>query len=471
MILLINPPYYIDNIFRKSLTKVGALLPPLGLAYIAAVLEKNNYDVKIIDGPALSVREGYGFNDLKNDIKKYNPDLVGITATTPQFIFAKSTAEAVKEINPDVPIVLGGAHISCLPEKTMSEIREIDFGVIGEGENTFLELVRKIQQKTDGTVNGTIYREDGTIKLSPPREFIENIDSIPYPAWHLLPMDLYRPSPLNYRRLPATAIMTSRGCPYRCAYCSKPIHRSKFRAHSPERVVGEIEYLINNFGIKDIQIFDDTFTMDNARAEKICDLIIDKDIDIVWNCMTRADKVTKHLLNKMKKAGCYGIGFGVESGNPHILKRISKGVGMDQIRKAFAWTKEEKIQTRAFFMIGFPGENEETINDSLNFAKELDPTALQLMVATPYPGTPLWELAQQEGTLNIKDWTNFTFYAPKEVPYVPEGMEQEQMLEMYSKAYKSFYLRPSFLLKRVLEIKSFGDINRYFMAMRAVIGM
>jgi len=147
MILLINPPYYIDNIFRKSLTNVGALLPPLGLAYIAAVLEKNNYNVKIIDGPALSVKEGYGFNDLKNDIKKYNPNLVGITATTPQFIFAKSTAESVKEINPDIPIVLGGAHISSLPEQTMSEIKEIDFGVIGEGENTFLELVRKIGEK------------------------------------------------------------------------------------------------------------------------------------------------------------------------------------------------------------------------------------------------------------------------------------------------------------------------------------
>jgi len=469
-ILLINPPYHKKKIFRKSMEEVGALLPPLGLAYIAAVLEKHGNKVKIIDGPVLTTRKDYDYNELRTDIESFQPDIIGVTATSPQIKDAINTIDLAKEINKDIITFLGGPHITALP-KILSKIENLDFGIYGEGEFTFLDIIKRIEkkEKLEG-LNGLIWRENNEVKYLL-REHIKDLDTLPFPARHLLPMELYRPSPANYRRLPATQIMTSRGCPYSCVFCHKPIFGKQFRPHSAKRVLDEIEHLITKYGIKDIQIFDDTFTMNKERAEEICKGIIERKLDIVWNCMTRIDRVDPDLLKIMKRAGCYEIGYGVESGSERILKLIKKYTSKDAIKKAFEWTKEEDIEIRAFFMIGFPTETREDILETISFAKELNPDIAQFMVTTPYPDTELWELCKQYGEINIGDWSNFTFYAPQSAPFTPFSLKKDEIDELYSKAIKSFYLRPRFVLNQLLKIRSFPDVKRKLIAAKAVLGM
>jgi len=469
-ILLINPPYHKERIFRKSMSEVGALLPPLGLAYIASVLEEKGHTVKIIDGPVLTTKKGYTYRNLKEDLIHFNPSIVGVTATSPQIRDAIETINIAKEADNNIVTLLGGPHITSLPQ-ILSEIKSLDYGIYGEGEHTFLDIVSRLRSKKKiKGLKGVIWREGKKIRYLQ-RDYILNIDKLPFPARHLLPMNLYRPSPANYRRLPATQIMTSRGCPYSCVFCHKPIFGKNFRPHSAEWVLAEIEHLINRYGIKDLQIFDDAFTLDKKRAEDICSGIIERKLDIVWNCMTRVDRIDENMLRLMKKAGCYEIGYGVESGSERILKMIKKGITKEKIIEAFALTKKHKIDIRAFFMIGFPTETRRDILDTISFAKKLNPDVAQFMVTTPYPDTELWEMCKKYGQINIGDWSNFTFYAPQSAPFVPFSLKKNEIEELYLKAIKSFYFRPKFILNQLLKIKSISDAQRKVIAAKAVLGM
>ena len=467
-ILLVSPPYRKDKIFRKSLEGVGALLPPLGLAYIAAVLEKEGHTVKIIDGPVLSVRKDYTYDSLRKDIQKFQPDIVGVTATTPQINLALKTMKVVKETSSALTF-LGGPHVTAVPESILD--KNCDYGIYGEGEYVFRDALRLIQkkQKPDKT-RGLITKKKGKIHVNG-TYYIQNLDELPMPAWHLLPMKLYKPSPANYRRLPSFEIMTSRGCPFSCAFCSKPIFGYKFRAHSPERVIKEMKHLHDTYGIKDLEIFDDTFTLNKRRVEKICQMMIDQKVDITWNCMTRVDCITPELLKLMKKAGCYQVGYGIESGSEKILERMNKKITKEKVRKAVKWANDAGLDIRGFFMFAFPGETKETARETIEFAKSLDIDIAQFMVTTPYPGTKLWDMAHQEGTVRINDWENFTFYAPEGAPYIPKGMTEKEILNIYSRAYKEFYLRPKYILRQILKTRSWTDLTRYWTAFKSVINI
>lgn len=466
---LINPPYSKDRIFRKSLKDVGALLPPLGISYIAAVLESEGHEVQIIDGCVLSVTKGYDFDDLSKDVEKFQPDIVGVTATTPQINLAFETMKKVKSVSHAVTF-LGGPHVTALPS-AITESKFCDYGVYGEGENSFKKIVERMTtKKSFKKVKGLIIKNKTTVKLSQP-EYINDLDSLPFPAWHLLPMKLYRPSPANYRKLPALQIMTSRGCPFKCAFCCKPIFGFKFRAHSPGRVISEIEHLIATYGIKDLEVFDDTFTFDKKRAETICNMIIEKKLDIGWNCMTRVDCVSPELLKIMASAGCYQVGYGIESGSPKIQQRMNKMINLEKVRQAVGWANDAGIDIRAFFMFAFPGETVEDAKMTIEFAKTLDIDVAQFMVTTPYPGTPLWSMAHEEGKLQMKDWENFTFYAPEGIPYIPEGRTEKEVLETYSRAFKEFYLRPRYFLRQLMKIRSPTDISRYLVAVKSVLNI
>ena len=467
-VLLVCPPYPKDKIFRKSMKNLGAILPPLGIAYIAAMLEKDRHNVKIIDGPAWATVFEYDFKDLERDIKDFAPDVVGISASTSQIDHAKKTISIVKSVNKDCVVILGGTLISADPN-TLLEFENVDFGVYGEADLTFSEILKAVEEKrqVEG-MEGVIWRENGSIKFLKPKTII-NLEQIPMPARHLLKMEIYRPSPANYRRLPATTIMTSRGCPYQCIFCSRPTEGTAFRAHSAERVVDEIEHLVTKYGIRDIQIFDDTFSLIPSRVERICKGIIEKKLDIWWNCMTRVDKINPELLKLMKQAGCYEIGFGIESGSDRILQFIKKATTTDLVRKGVRMTQEAGIDVRGFFMIGFPTETKEEILQTIDFAKELDVDVAQFMVSTPFPGTEMWEIAKANGTIS-NDWNSFTFYAPDKMPFSSNILSSDELLALYKKAYKSFYLRPKFILKQILRMRSLGDIYRNWLAAKGVIG-
>src|SRR3989338_6084926 len=283
-VLLLNPPYEKDKIFRKSMKNLGAVLPPLGIAYIAAVLEKDKHTVKIIDGPAMATILDYSFSELEKDIQEFQPEVIGLSASTSQIEYAKKTIVIIKKIVPTVIIILGGPLISATPNSLL-EFPEVAYGAYGEADLTFSILLQKIEKKEPlENVEGVIWREQDKVKFLKPA-VVKELDQIPMPARHLLPMHIYRPSPANYRRTPATTMITSRGCPYSCIFCSRPTEGTQFRYHSAERVVDEIEQLIKMYGVKDIQIFDDTFTLIPERTERICRLIIEKKLDVGWNCM------------------------------------------------------------------------------------------------------------------------------------------------------------------------------------------
>jgi anaerobic magnesium-protoporphyrin IX monomethyl ester cyclase len=469
-ILLINPPFSKEEIFTKSMSKVGAVLPPLGLAYIAAVLEKENFQVKIIDGFVLSSLKRYTFKNLEKDIKTFFPDIIGITSTSPQICNAVKTAQIAKKINPSCITFIGGSHITALPE-ILKDFKVFDYGIYGESEISFAKILNKIRNNDniEGS-DGLIWLSGNNINVKKP-ELIKNIDDLPFPAWHLLPMKMYKPSPANYRSLPAINLMTSRGCPFNCVFCHKPIFGKMFRPHSAKRVVEEIEYVQKNYGIKDIQFFDDTFTLNKQRVIDICNIIIKKRIKINWNCMTRVDCVNEELLKLMKKAGCYEVTFGIESGSERILNLINKGTNKKQDRFAVSLAKKAKLDTRASYMLGFPTETKEEIKETIKFAKELNTDIAQFMLVTPYPDTKLWDLCKADGHIEVGDWSNFTFYAPKGAPFIPSTITKKELNKIYIKAIKSYYLRPSFIFSQLLKIRTFEDIKRKVIAAKAVIGL
>jgi len=467
-VLLLMPPYPKGKIFRKSMKHLGAVLPPLGITYIAAVLEKHGHEVNIIDGPALSTVEDYNFSNLSSDLKKINPDVIGVSASTSQYSDVHKTMGLIKEILPNTKIILGGPIITGDPNQLLN-FPEVECAVHGEAEFVFNDIVNSLE-KTGKVqiIDGVIFNKNGSVKVTKP-PIVENIDDIPMPARHLLKMNLYKPSPANYRRLPATTMITSRGCPYQCIFCATG--HSEFRPHSSKRVIEEIEVLINDFGIKDIQIFDDTFTLLPKRTEEICNGIIEKKLNISWNCYTRVDRISLDLLKLMKKAGCYETGFGIESGSKRILDFIKKGITIEQIKNGVKWAKEAKIDVRGFFTMGYPTETQEEIVQTINFAKELDVDIAQFMIATPLPGTELWEIANKMGTINEEDWSSFTFYAPTNMPISTNSISEKELLDLYKKAYRSFYLRPSYIVNQITKIRSIEDIKRIYLAGKGIIGM
>lgn len=292
--------------------------PPLGLALIAAVLEREGCQVSVLEANALKLQP-------EAVVPLVNADVVGLTAMTPTINTAMAIARHLKKAYPDLPIILGGTHATLLPEETLVTAPEIDILVRGEGEGTIIELLQALEYKQPlSKILGISYRKDGGVVSNPARSKNIDMDSLPFLAYHLLPWRKYKPHPPHGRALPFAAIITSRGCPYRCSYCSKPIFGNKFRGQSPERVVEEVAYHQRKFGIQEFAFYDDVFTLDKRRAYTIADEIIKRGLKIHWTCEARVNLVDKELLRHIKQAGCYSIAYGIESGSQEILDTLDK---------------------------------------------------------------------------------------------------------------------------------------------------
>jgi anaerobic magnesium-protoporphyrin IX monomethyl ester cyclase len=443
-ITLINPPQKTD--FPQ---------PPLGLAYVATALEKAGYEVEIIDAPALKLT-------TKETIRKVvdnGVDFVGITAMTPTICSAIEIARGIKENDNSKFVFMGGAHVTALPKKTLEDFPEIDVIVIGEGEVTTPILIKRVKNKKNlRNVLGIAYREDRKIIVNRLRPIIKNLDGLPIPAYHLLPINKYRPYPPHGKKLPYMAIMTSRGCPFRCAFCSKSVHGKIYRAKSPKAIIEEIKYIKKRYRIKELLFYDDTFTLNRQRIIELCNEMIKNKINIPWSCETRVNLVDKELLSKMKRAGCYIISYGVESGNQKILNNIKKDITIEQIKNAFKITRDVGINIVSYFMLGCPGDTEKTIKQTIEFAKELDANFTQFSICTPFPGTEISNIINQ----NMIDWNKFTYVSNRSemIPVVlSKHLTRRQLKKWYNKAYKEFYLRPTYLLKIILRTRSIDDIK------------
>lgn len=461
-ITLVVPPWSLDEQYGLKLSEVGSIEEPLGLAYIAAVLEEAGHKVDIMD----CIAERIDQNTFRKKIKRSKTDLLGITALTPMIAKTYGAVRIINEIRPDIPVSIGGPHVGAMIkinryEQIFENNCRIDIAVYGDGEYTMLDIVDRIERGGNITdVKGTVVNNNGRIILNEPREPIENLDELPFPARHLLPEGVYIPTPSSYKKLPVKSMITSRGCPFQCIFCDKSVFGSKVRFRSPSNVVDEIELLVDKYTAKEIRLWDDNFTLKEDYVEKICNEIRDRRIDFVWSCFGRVNTVNKEMLKNMRSSGCWQIDYGVESGNNDVLRFIKKGFTKEQVVQAFKLTRDTGINIRAFFILGFPTETIETVKETIEFAKVCDPDIAVFYLPQAYPGTELFEIAVNENALGTEDWSKYLI-AADEPTYINPNIGTKEIQELHRKAYRGFYLRPKVILRFLMSIRSFSDVTRY----------
>ncbi len=441
--------------------------PPLGLAYIAAVLEKNNYQVKIFDGGIYTTEE-----DLMNILNEYNPDLIGMSVTSLTFKEALKSAKKIKEFNKEIKIVLGGPHIS-IDSLNAMKYEEFDIGVIGEGEETFLELVQYFENGSNiDDINGIFYRKKGKIIPTKDRLPIKDLDSLPFPSRHLLPNpDKYKQTPFKNTRFPQTSMVTSRGCPFNCIFCSQYPFKHMFRFHSAKYVIEEIEHLIKDYGIKEVAFQDDVFTLNKNRVIEICNEIINRKLDITWSCWARVTMVDEELLNLMRKAGCIAISYGIEAADDETLKIIKKNITIEQIKKAVEATNKTGIYCIGHFILGYPFDTRETMKKRLDFAKSLPLDGATFSTLIPFPMSEVYETAKiQYGEYDQDFIYGEKKYGSHNTPiYSPPNLTVKDMAEIRDKYYKSFYVSPKFIFRRLIKLKSLTELKTLYNAGKSLI--
>jgi len=460
-ILLISPPTTIEERYSARITKKAGYLPPIGLLQIAAVLEEKNHGVKVLD---LAVSDN-PLEEFKGLLRGFAPEIVCFSISSlnasKAFMLARIADEAKNPL-----IVFGGPHCMVFQQKILQEHGCIDVVVVGDGEYAMLEITEAARNKKSlRSIKGIYFRDNkGNIVKTPKRMLIKALDELPFPAYHLLDLNKYLPLPHHYKRLPAINVVTSRGCPWgKCTFCFESIHSGHFRRMSPKRAVDLVKMLTDAYGIKEISFWDDIFTMPQAWVHEFCELVKREKIDITWSCYAKVDTVNLELLKVMASAGCWNIFYGLESGNQDLLDRIKKGTTLEQARNAIKWSKQAGIETRGAFMLALPGENSEKANKTIDFARGLDLDYVQFSYTTPYFGTMLHKQCSNEGMLEH----DFSKYSTFEPVYLPNGYESRKELEkIFKKAYKMTYLRPKYLYKKFIDIRSFDDVKRLYQGLK-----
>ena len=444
-VLLINPPAenLVQTFAPDSITEEMGYYSPMGLLYIATYAKARHgsrLQIEILDTQV----ERMGYHQIREHIEKNRPDIVGISSMTFLVIDALKVAKLAKEINPNTHVVVGGTHPTIYPQE-MAAQPEIDSIIIGEGEVTFCELLDALDKKMplDG-IMGVGYRKNGIVKINPPRDFIRDLDSLPFPDRTLIPYKKYY-NLLGKGKEIMTSMLTSRGCPHNCIFCTKKDGRL-CRMRSPENVIREIEECLA-LGINDFDIIDDTFTINRKR---------------IMDIRARVDQVDQEVLDNLAHAGCNRIRFGVESGNTEVLKTLKKGITLDQVHSAFKMAKKAGIVTFAYFMLGSPGETASEIEESISLAKKINPDYVQFLITTPFPATELYDIGIKKGVLTSDYWREFSAH-PKE-GFIPqwwtENFSHGELEKWQKKAHLSFYYRPSYIIKQFFKIRSIKELAR-----------
>jgi len=432
----VNPPIKLKERFNE-LENVGAVTPPLNLLQLAAVTKKYGHETKILDSEALNL-------DYIQTVKKifeFNPKYVAMGSTTFSIHKAARLTELIKKQNKDIIILIGGIHLTSLPEETMKLFPQFDIGLIGEGEITLIELLNNLDSKKSlNHVKGIIYRKKDKLITTDKRELIRNLDTLPFPAWDLLEgfPKLYHAPFFSFVEEPSTSLITSRGCNGDCIFCNSGIFGKNYRSNSAEYIINMIKHLVNTYGIKHILFYDDVFTLNQKNLFKLCSYLNKEKLDLDWSCNARLDQVNPNLLEHMKKAGCWQISYGIESGCQEILDFIRKGTKIEQIRKAISWTKKSGIEVKGYFIIGYPIETEETIKKTIKFAKSLDLDDMNMSFFTPYPSLRIYSKIKKYGAFN-NDWKKMNCFNQV---FVPKGLTKDKLIYLHKKALRGFYLRP-----------------------------
>ncbi|MBI4691259.1 MAG: cobalamin B12-binding domain-containing protein, partial [Nitrospirae bacterium] len=426
----------------RHIAKEDIIVPPLGIAYLAAVLEEKGYKVSIIDAFA----EMMDINRVEDRIKAVSPDVIGITGMTPVIDNALRVARISRKHAKH--IVLGGPHVSVVGKKIFEQCPDIDYAVRGEGETIIASLMDALGSgKGIGNVPGIITRDIE----NPPASFVDNLDSIPFPARHLLPNERYRYI-LSSGKI--TTMFTSRGCPYHCIFCDKAVFGSKWRARSAANVLDEIELINRDLRVNSIIFYDDLFTLKKERVIEVCQGILEKGLRIEWKCEGRVNIVDDDVLKLMRRAGCSMIAYGVESGNRKGLDYLNKGTNVAQIKRAFELTRKAGIKPMAYFVLGIPVETYEDELRTIDFAKEIRPAYAQFSVLSPTPGTRLYEDAIRMGWYREVDAQNPMDKDLRRPAIINENWDEDKLNKILREAHRKFYLSPWYILERLREIRS-----------------
>ncbi len=451
--LIINPPceFGLDRNGRWPAKVLGGtIVEPLFLAYAAAVLEKEGLEVELIDCPPLYISR----EKLLEKIDK-NIILVVIQTATPSIKEDLETARQIKNKFPEIKIALVGPHVSVLDKEILGENLYIDFIARGEYDYTIRDLAKSLVEKTNPiNILGITLRKDGEVIRNQNRPYIENLDELPFPARHFLPMEKYFEPVFKSKR--TFRLFGSRGCPFGCTFCLWPqtMYGRKIRFRNPKKIVDEIEHLINVYQAKGIYFEDDTFTAIPKQVIEICDEILKRKIKIPWLCLGRVDCINEELLKKMKAAGCTMIRYGAESSSQKLLDRVNKKITVEQIVKAIEMTKKNGIETYADYLLGLPGETKETLEETIKFAIRIDTDYVQFPVVIPYPGTELYREAVENGWL--KKSLDPTDNSVLDYP----NLRAQEIAKASKKAYRRFYLRPNYIFRKAFKIRSFAEFSQ-----------
>ena len=458
-ILLINPPAIneITSQVSHDISDASSVQPPLGLMYISSILLESGFnDVSIIDCQA----EKLTYGELESRIRKAIPDVVGITAMTFTMTDVMLTARLVKNNAPKSKIVLGGPHVDIYPKETI-KLPEIDYVITREGEYPFLQLVSHIDQgdlPDYSYINNLLWKDcNGDIKCSNTKNEMNNYSLMPFPARDLTNINSYYSIMTN--NYPVTTLITAKGCPYECIFCYK--HYNKISYRTPNNVVDEMFY-IKEMGIREIFFVDDTFYVNPIIAMKICNEMIERKVDIPWGARARVNNISEEMLAIFKKAGCNRLHIGVESGNDRILSNLNKNITTKMAEKAFSLCHKHKIDTLAYFILGNPGETEREAEDTINFAKKLNPSFAQFSRMTPFPATKLYQMALDRHIFENDYWKEYAKNPYNSITprYWTENFSENRLAELVDYATRQFYVRPRYIFKSLTKIKGLQDLKR-----------
>jgi len=460
-VLLINAPRFSELIGKNPaiVEKHRGFNPPLGLLYLAGYLEAHSHHrVSVLDAQP----KGMTYAQLAQDLSRRSFDVVGLTAMTFTLIDVLKTCQVIRAVNPRAKIVLGGPHVHLFPTETIAR-EDVDFLIQGEGEIAFLDLLNTIDQPDLWpSVPGLVYRDESNrIRNNGLAPSTSTLDDLGFPARHKLNREDYRS--LLGRRTMVTTMFTSRGCPFRCTFCDRPNSPviSGFRWRSAGHIADEIEQCAA-MGIDEAFIYDDTFTVRKDRVHDLCDEIIRRKIKFTWDVRAHVNTVDRDLLKHMSEAGCDRIHFGVEVGNDRMMKVIRKNTTVEKVRAAFAAAKKVRMETLGYFMVGQQTETADDIEDTIRLARSLNPTYAHFTIFCPYPGTQIYAQALEQGVLKTDVWRDFVLNPTSdfELPVWEENFTRDELRQILVRMYKTFYMRPGYVIKSLTRIRSSAELMR-----------
>ena len=455
-ICLINPPWTIKkgNIWKY----IRSTMPPIGLLYIAAVLEEDQKDVDIIDFQA----ERSNWKDVEETIKgRGRYDYYGITISTTIANNGYRVSNIIKNIYPETVVLFGGVHATAIPNEPFYK-GDADFVVRGEGEYVTLRL---INSEEFDTIDGLSFKKENRILHRGQNGIVNDLDSLPFPAYHKIKIKNYKPAVGAYKRLPAMNMLSTRGCPGKCTFCNSA--KIPIRKRSAQNIFLEMKILSEQYGIKEISFYDDTFTTYRRNVTRLCDLLIENKIDLTWCCFARADTVSEIMLNKMKEAGCHQVMYGIESADKNVLRNIRKNIDHQKTINAIKNTKKAGLTVRCTFMMGNPGETVESLEETIKYSIKLNPDIALYNITTPYPGTEMYAWAKNQGYLKKKSWEEYDLSEP--IMSLP-SISDNEIKRKYRQAFKRFYLRPKYIFKRLRDFIFLKDAKIYIEAFKSYFG-